>query len=116
VWPLESECLDEPRETVRIVGQAEGLGWIHRASASGSVPRHDRGLIRERFELPAPFAMIGEASVEQDERRPISGPLERDRQPCDVDLLHRRVILVSSAKPQAGFVAVVASAAIRNQK
>ena len=82
------ERVDEACEAVGVLGQAERLGRIRRTAVAWRVPRHDRELIGQAIDLPAPPLAVADAAVDQDEQRPFARLLVGDAQSCDLDLVH----------------------------
>jgi hypothetical protein len=86
----ERERLDQRREAVRVVRQAEIRRHIRGAARPRLVPGDDRELAGQRGELRLPQAAVLGGAVHEHQRRPLADALVGDLQPVRPDDLHRR--------------------------
>ena len=86
----ERERLDQRREAVRVVRQAEIRGHIGGAARPRLVPGDDRELVGQGGELRPPHAAVRGGAVHEHQRRPLADALIGDLEPVRPDDLHRR--------------------------
>ena len=84
----ERDRLDQRREAVRVLRQAEARGHVRGATCPRLVPGDDRELVGQGSQLRLPYPTILGAAVYQDKRRPLADPLVRDLEPARPDDLH----------------------------
>ncbi len=84
----ERDLLDQRRETVCVVREAEVRGHVRGATRPGLVPSDHGELVLQACELRLPDPAIHRASVHEDERRPLADPLVGDLEPARPDDLH----------------------------
>lgn len=85
----ESERLDQCREAVREVRELEFQRQIRGPASPRLVPGDDRELIRQSVQLRAPDAAVLGSAMDEDQRRPLTGPLVGDHQPVRLYGVHR---------------------------
>ncbi len=74
----ERDRLDQRREAVRVLRQAETRGHVRGAARPRLVPGDDRELVGQSSQLRLPYPTILGAAVHEDERRPLAHPLIRE--------------------------------------
>jgi hypothetical protein len=90
VGRAERERLDQRREAVRVVRQAEIRGHIGGVARARLVPGHDGELVRQRGELRPPQAAIRGGAVYEHQRRPLADALVGDLESVRQGDPHRR--------------------------
>ena len=98
------ERLDQRREAVRVVRQAEIRGHIRGASRPRLVPGDDRELVGQSSELRPPHAAVLGGAVHEHQRRPRADALVGDLEPVRPDDLHRRLHAHRADEIQSGDV------------
>ena len=93
----ERDRVDQRRKAVRVLREAEVRGHVRGAARSRLVPGDHRELVRQVGQLRLPHAAVRGSTVDEHERRPLSGTLIGDLEPVRPHYLHRRN--VHPAKP-----------------
>src|SRR5215218_4078462 len=89
----ERERLDQCRETVRVVRQAEIRGYVGGSACARLIPRDDRELVGQSGELRPPDAAIRGGAVHEHQRRSRADTLVGELEPVHRNDLHRRNLL-----------------------
>ena len=86
----EPNRVDQPRQAVRVVRKAEVRGNVRGSPRSRLVPGHHGELVRQVGQLRLPPATVYCSTVDQYERRSLSGALIGDHEPVHSYDLHGR--------------------------
>ncbi len=105
----ELERLDQRREAVRVIREAEIRGHVRGAARPRLVSGDDPELVGQRGELRPPDATVLGGTAYEHERQPLANALVGDLEPIRSDDLHRRTLQARSeqsgrraaAKPDA---------------
>ena len=93
----ERERLDQRREAVRVVRQAEVRRHIRGAARARLVPGDDRELVGQGGELRLPHAAVLGGAVHEHQRRPLADALVGDLEPVRPDDLHGQLCAACEA-------------------
>ena len=84
----ERDRLDQSREAVRVLAEAEIRGYVRGTARAGLVPGNDRELVGQRRELGLPDATVLPGSVHKRQRPSFADALVRDLEPGCPDDVH----------------------------
>ena len=86
----ERERIDQRREAIRVIRQAEIRGHIRGAARPRLVPGNDRELVGQGGNLRLPHPAILGGAVHEHQRRSLTDALVGDLEPIRPDDLHGR--------------------------
>ena len=108
----ESERVDDRREAVRVVREAEADRHIIRVARARLVPGDNRELVCQGCELGPPHAAVHPGAVHEHEQRTLADALVGDLEPAHPNDLHGPKLHASDPRyePRAALPAPAASA------
>jgi hypothetical protein len=95
------ERLDQRRQAVRVVREAEICGHIRGAARPRLIPRDDRELVRQSCELRLPHAAVHCCAMHEHEQRSLADALVGDLEPARPNDLHGCTLLKRSSRAGA---------------
>src|SRR5512132_4137282 len=84
----ELDRLDQRREAVRVLREAEISGYVRGTACARPIPSNDRELVGQRSELGLPDAAVLPGSMHKRQRRSFADALVRDLEPAYPDNVH----------------------------